>query len=129
MKTMSDITAGVVAAIPLSVLGILYMLIGGKRLVQALKSSEAGEASMTDQQWFYLMLGSLALAPFAFGIVAGLVYGWLGNQQYFLGLALGMAVVFSIFAWVSHTPLKLTKIVMNFLVALDFGILLPLLAS
>ena len=126
---MSNITAGLVAALPLSVLGIVYMLVGGKQLVQALKSSDASEASMTDQQWFYLMLGSLALAPFVIGAIAGLVYGWLGSQQFFLGLALGMAVVFSVFAWVSRTPLKLTKIVMNFLVALDFGILLPILAS
>jgi hypothetical protein len=126
---MSNILAGIIAALPLSVLGIIYMLVAGKKLVQEFKSSDTSEASMTDQQWFYLMLASLALAPFVFGVIAGLVYGWVGSPQFFLGLTLGMAVVFSVFAWVSHTPMKLTKIVMNFMVALDFGILLPLLAS
>jgi hypothetical protein len=126
---MSNILAGIIAALPLSVLGIIYMLVAGKKLVQEFKSSDTSEASMTDQQWFYLMLASLALAPFVFGVIAGLVYGWGGSPQFFLGLTLGMAVVFSVFAWVSHTPMKLTMIVMNFMVALDFGILLPLLAS
>ena len=126
---MNNILAGVLAALPLSVLGVIYMLVGGRNLVQALKSADTGESDMTDQQWFYLMLGSLALAPFIFGVIAGLVYGWVDDPLIFLGLALGLAALFSLLAWVSRTPMRLTKIIMNFLVALDFGILLPLLAS
>jgi len=105
------------------------MLVGGRKLVQTLKSANTDENSMTDKQWFYLMLGSLALAPFVFGVIAGLVYGWVGDPMIYLGLALGLAVLFSLLALVSRTPMRWTKIVMNFCVALDFGLLLPLLAS
>lgn len=126
---MNPVIAGLLAAIPLSLAGIIYMLVKGHAFVEVVKSGSSDSDPMTDAQWYYLMLGAMALAPLAFGAVAGLVYGWIDNPVAFIGLAVGLAVVFTLLTWRSHTPMALTKSVMNFLVALDFGVLIPLVLS
>lgn len=126
---MSPIRAGLIAAIPLAVIGILYMLWRGQALVEMVKAGSQESSGMTDRQWFILMLVSLALAPFAFGALAGLIYSLIGNQAIYLVLAGGLAVLFTILASVSHTPGPLLKTGMNFLVALDFGVLIPFLVA
>jgi hypothetical protein len=126
---MSKITAGLVAAVPLAVVAFIYMLVKGHDLVQLVKSSNTYPNTMTDQQWYYVMLVSLALIPFVFGAVAGLTYGWIGKPMNYLILTVGIAVFLSILAVISKTPMLFTKIVMNFLVALDFGELIPLLVG
>jgi hypothetical protein len=126
---MSLIRAGLLAAIPLAVIAITYMLWRGQSLVEMIKSSSQEPSEMTDRQWYYLMLGALALMPFVFGALAGLVYRWIGSQGIFLALAGGLAVLFTILAWASRTPKPGLKTVINFLVALDFGLLIPLLAG
>jgi len=126
---MNSIQAGLLAALPLSALGIAYMFWKGKELVNLVQTGSADTDAMTDQQWFYLMLGSLALAPFFFGMIAGLVYAKIGSPAVFLALALGLAVLFSILAVISRTPATGAKVAMNFLVAVDLGLLIPLLAG
>lgn len=124
---MNNIQAGLLAAVPVSALGILYMLWRGKAMVEMVLSGSTDAEAMSDQAWFYLMLGALALAPFVFGLLSALVYGWVGNQRSFRLLALGLAVLFSVLALTSKTPMRVDKIVMNFVVALDFGLLVPYL--
>lgn len=126
---MNNILAGLLAAVPLSALGIGYMLWKGSTLVQVLQSDSTEAGNMSAGSWFYLMLGSFALAPFVFGILAGLVFSWIGDPLVYRLLALGMAVVFSVLAVLSRTPMVPAKVAMNFLVALDFGLLVPLLAA
>jgi hypothetical protein len=124
---MNWILVGLLAAIPLSLCGIIYMLLRGRSLVAMLKSGSETDA-MTDQQWYYLMLGTLALAPFLFGMMASLVYSWIGKPLVYLGVAVGLAVLFSIIALRSNTPARTEKTVMNFMVALDYGLLIPFLS-
>jgi hypothetical protein len=124
---MNTIRAGLIAAIPLAVIGIGYMLLRGHSLVEMIKASSQESSGMTDRQWYWLMLGSLALAPFIFGVLAGLVYRWIGSPAIFLALAVGLAILFTILAWIGHTPGPALKTVMNFLVAMDFGFLIPFL--
>ena len=126
---MNPIRAGLIAAIPLAVIGVVYMLWRGQSLVKMVKAGSQEPSGMTDRQWFYLMLGGLALIPFAFGALAGLVYRWIGNPAIFLALAGGLAVLFTVLAWVGHTPGPILKTVMNFLVALDFGLLIPYMVA
>jgi uncharacterized membrane protein YoaK (UPF0700 family) len=105
------------------------MLVKGHDLVHLVKSSNTDPNTKTDQQWYYVMLVSLALIPFVFGAVAELTYGWIGKPMNYLILAVGIAVFLSILAVISKTPMLFIKIVMNFLVALDFGVLIPLLVE
>ena len=125
---MTSIQAGLLSAVPLAALAVAYMLLRGRALV-ALINAGSTEASMSDQAWFYLMLGTMAIAPFVLGLVAGLVYGWVGSPFVYRLLVLGLGVVFSVLALITRTPMAFDKIVMNLLVALDFGLLLPLLAG
>ncbi len=122
---MNRFVAGLVAGVPLAVVGIIAMLIWGRALVASIKSASADAGSMTDNQWFYLMLGSMAVAPFVGGLIAALVYGWVGSAQWFLVAALGLAVLFTIAAIGTRTPMMGLKIVANFAVALCYGLLLP----
>jgi hypothetical protein len=126
---MNPILAGLLAAIPLAVIGIVYMLWRGQSLVEMVKAGSQESSGMTDRQWFSLILGALAVMPFAFGALAGLVYRWIGNPVIFLALAGGLAFLFTVLAWVSHTPGPFLKTVMNFLVALDFGLLIPYMVA
>lgn len=84
---MNVILAGAISAGPLSALGIVYMLLKGPALVAVLNAGSTDTNTLTNQQWFYLCLALLALAPFAFGVLAGLVYSRVDNPQLYLGLA------------------------------------------
>jgi hypothetical protein len=70
----------------------------------------------------------LFMGPFL-GMLAALVYGWLPSRTAYLGLALGLATLMSIGVIVGRTPMMGAKIVMNYLVALVFGLLLPRLVA
>ena len=126
---MSPIGAGLLAAIPLALIGIGFVLWRGQSLVEMIKESGQESSGMTDRQWYFLMLAALALMPFVFGVLAGLVYRWIGSPAIYLAVAGGLAVLFTILAWTSHTPGPALKTVMNLLVALDFGLLIPFLAG
>lgn len=126
---MNKIVAGLIAALPLSIVGAAYMALKGQHFVSVLQNSTKGDNPMTTQQWTVLMFAALTLAPFILGIAAGVVYGWVGKPLPFLALAGGLALLFSILALAGRTPLALEKVVMNFLVALAFGVLLPWLVG
>lgn len=124
---MNRFVAGLVAGIPLALIGVIAMLIWGRGMVASLKTST--DTGMTDDQWFYLMLGGIAAMPFLYGLISALIYGWIGSPQWFLGVALGLAVLMTVAAIATRTPLMGVKIVANFAVALAYGILIPLLTG
>ncbi len=125
---MNPFVAGLLSALPLSALGIAYMLFAGGKFVALLTSGGGGEQAFSESQARLLMLGSFALAPLAFGLVSALVYRWVASPNIFTSIALGAAVVMSLLVLVTRTPMTVEKIVMNFLVGLAFGLLLPYLA-
>ena len=125
---MNRFVAGLLAAIPLAVLGVVYMLIRGRHMVAELKAADSGE-TMTENQLYLMFLVVMAFSPFMLGLASGLVYGWIDSSPAFLGLATGAAVLLSLAAIVSRTPLATLKVVMNFTVAFVLGILVPLLAN
>jgi hypothetical protein len=63
------------------------------------------------------------------GLGAGFIYGWVGSPSTFRLLAGGAAVVLSVLALISRTPLIPDKIFMNFAVAISYGFLLPWLTG
>jgi hypothetical protein len=105
------------------------MLLRGQSLLQIVKQGEQQAKTLTDRQWFYLMLGSLALAPFGFGALAGWTYSLMNNPMIYTRIAFVLAVALSLLSWFSRLPGRIEKIWMNFLVAIDFGLLIPWLAG
>jgi len=124
----SKILSGFLAGIPLSAVLVVYMLIRGKAFVQMLKSTGSDMNSMSDTTMFWLFLGTFLIMGLFFGGLAGIVYYFIGASKTFLLLALGMAVLLSILAAISRTPMVIDKVALNFTVALLLGILIPILA-
>ncbi len=126
---MNTTVAGLIAALPLSAVGIVYMLLRGQKIITAITANAGEGEAMSNSQWFILLLASLAVMPFVFALASAFIYGRLANPPVFVSVAFGAAVLFSILALATHTPMLIEKIVMNFLVAVAFGLLMPYLAG
>jgi len=94
-----------------------------------MKSTDAQFVSMTDQQVFIMVLGAFAFGALFLGAIAGLVYALVGSPYPFQTLAFGLAVLMTILAFVTRTPMAVDKVFMNFAVAGTLGFLIPLLAA
>jgi len=120
---------GALAGLIISVVGLLYAVARREQMVALYMQPEPGGEAMSAQAAKWLLYAAMAfMGPFL-GVLAALVYGWLPSRTAFLGLALGLATLMSIGAFVSRTPMAGAKVVLNYLVALVFGILLPRLAA
>lgn len=126
---MNRFLVALLVALPLSILGAGYMLISGHKAVASLMVVDPDLSHMTEGQLYYLFFAAFSLAPFVFGLISALVWGWLDSIWLFRGLALGLAVVMTVAAIAQRTPMLGIKVVANFGVALAFGWLLPLLAN
>ena len=83
---------------------------------------------MSAQAATWMVFGSVLFMGPLLGLLAALVFGWLPSRTAYLGLALGLATLMSIAAIASRTPMMGAKIVLNYVVALTFGLLLPRMA-
>jgi hypothetical protein len=66
-------------------------------------------------------------ASLLFGALAGVIYTLIGDPLRFTLLALGAALLFSLLAVLSKTPLTGDKIFWNLAVGLVLGLLVPLI--
>jgi hypothetical protein len=123
---MNRYIVGLLLALPLSGIGAVYMLWKGRQMVTALQSGDAELAAMSEMQLFYLFLAGFLFAPFMFGILASLVYGWIGSTRTFQVVALGLGALMSLAAVLTRTPMLGFKLVANLAVVLVFGWLLPM---
>lgn len=126
---MNKILAGLLAGIPLASVFVLYMLVRGKALVSFFKDQDESFARISGNVLFMIILGCFVGAAFLFGMLAGLVYSWLGAPVYFTAMGLCSALVLSVLAVVSKTPLSLDKIVWNLAVGGLLGLLVPLFSQ
>ena len=126
---MNSVFSGVLAGLPLSALGIAYVLLRFDSVATVFREGDQEMAALTDASLRLMLLAMFGFAPLLLGGVAGLVYSAVGTRQLFLGIALGLAFLMSLWAVQSHTPMMNEKIVMNFAVALILGTLVPLLAG
>jgi hypothetical protein len=132
---MNVLLAGFIAGIPVGVIGGLLLWLRGKSYVPELKATNAEMAKWSDQLVTLMLAGGSALASLAFGVLAGWVYGQFAARFasnaaiYFLALAIGLAVIASILALVSKTPMVREKIVLNLDFGIGFGLLVPWLAG
>lgn len=124
---LSSVLAGLLAAIPLAVVLIIYTLFRGKALAAFFRSQGDGMGNISDMTWMIILLASFTGMAFVFGALAGLVYGWLG-MPLFRYVALGATLLFSLLAIISKQPLPGDKIVWNLAVGLVLGALVPYLA-
>jgi ABC-type transporter Mla maintaining outer membrane lipid asymmetry permease subunit MlaE len=120
----SPVLAGLIAAIPLAVVLVVYALIRGKALAAVFQGQS--ETPLPEKTLMLIMVASFVGMAVMFGVVAGLVYGWLGMPRY-VYIAIGATVVFSVLAVISKQPLPWDKIVMNLAVGGVLGALIPLL--
>jgi hypothetical protein len=125
---MKPIIAGLVAAIPVAVFFALYVTVRGKALIAVLQEQEESIAKMTEKTLRILTYIVFIDAALLFGVLSGVVYGWLGMPT-FRYVALCAATLLSLLALVSKTPLVLDKVIWNVAVGVGFGILVPLLVG
>ena len=120
---------GALAGLIISVVGLIFAVIRKDEMVKLFMQPDGGGAAMSAQAATWLLFGAMAfMGPFL-GVLAALVYGWLPSRNAYLALALGLATLMSIAAVADRTPLAGPKVVLNYLVALVFGLLLPRLAA
>lgn len=120
---------GTLAGLIISAIGLTYAVVRREQMVGLFMQPEPGGEAMSERAATWLLFGSMAfIGPFL-GVLAALVYGWLPSRTTFLGLALGLATLMSIAALATRTPLLGAKVVLNYVVALVFGVLLPRLAA
>jgi len=125
----AKIIAGLLAGLPLAGVFIIYFLLRGRAFVAFMKSTDTQLASKADRQVWFMFLGAFVFGALFLGSVAGLVYALVGSPAPFRLLAFGMAVLMTILAFVTRTPIAVDKVFMNFAVAGMLGFLVPLLAS
>ncbi len=120
--------AGLISAIPLAIVLVVYVLIRGKTLATFFQDQDASIARIPEKMLFWIILAGFIGAAFLFGTLAGLVYGQLGAPRYQY-LALGATVLLSVLAVISRQPLTGDKIAWNLAIGLVLGLLVPLLAG
>ncbi len=123
----SPILAGLIAAIPLAVIFVIYSLFRGRALAAFFRGQDESMAKIPENTFFFIVLVCFPCMAFLFGAISGLVYGWLGTPRYQY-VAFGATVLFSILAVVSKQPLPGDKITWNLAVGIVLGVLTPLLA-
>lgn len=126
---MNNVFSGLAAALPLSAMGAVYALIRFEPLADLFREGDAEMAAVGEGPIHLMLMAMFGLGPILFGGIAGLVYGAISSRQAYLALALGLAVLMTIWAFLSRTPMMTDKIIMNFAVALILGLLVPHLAG
>lgn len=122
---MNPLLAGILSG---SILGLVFLghLIFRHRAVAQIFQADAQEqTSVSGQQIaLYLALGFLGTALF-FGAAAGFVYQALNDPGLYQGIAYSAAVLFSVIALISKTPLPIDKVFWNLAVGGILGTLVP----
>jgi hypothetical protein len=120
---------GVLAGLIVSAVGLIFAVARKEQMVAVFMQPEPGGEGMSRGTATAMLSTSMGLFGPILGALAALVYGWVPSRTVFLGLALGLATLLSMAAVVSRTPMAGAKVVLNYLVALVFGLLLPRLTA
>jgi hypothetical protein len=118
--------AGVVAGIPVSLACLAYVLLRRDTVVQVLTGG--GKAMSTESTSILAVVTAVSIGP-VLGLAAALVFNRMPSEQQYATLAFGLATAMSLAALVSRTPLTVEKIVLNYLVAVCLGLIMPWLVA
>jgi hypothetical protein len=121
--------AGLLAGLLLAGVFVTYYLIRGRAFVTTLKASSPDMANMSDNALYFMFLGGFVFGALVLGFLSVFVYGFFGAADKFRLLAGGLAVLASILAINSRTPMPVDKIFLNFAVAGVLGGLIPVLVE
>jgi hypothetical protein len=119
--------AGLFSGLVLAGVLLPYTVLRGRALVAFFQGLDANMVGMSSRVLFLLLIAGFIMAALLFGLLAGLIYKWIGSPLTFALMGLGAAVLLSLLALVSRTPLAADKIAWNFVVGLVLGLLVPLL--
>ena len=122
----SPFVAGLISAIPLAFILIIYALVRGKALAAFFQQQGESIAKVPTNTLFWIILAGFIGMAFLFGALSGLVYGWLGMPRYQY-VAFGATALFSLLAVIGKQPLPGDKIIWNLAVGINLGVLVPLL--
>ncbi|MGD8603606.1 MAG: hypothetical protein PVF49_03440 [Anaerolineales bacterium] len=120
--------AGLVAGVILALIFTVYLVVRGDTMAR-LFQEDSDMANLSQSQMHWILVGMFVGGALLWGLGAGLVYSWLNSADTFRLATFSAAVILSVVALVSKTPLVLDKIFMNFAVAASYGFLLPWLTG
>ena len=124
----NTVLAGLLAGGLLALVLVGYLLVRGGAFVAVLQ--EEGEMErIPAKTLFWVCLGGFIGAALFWGMIAGIIYGWIDSSQLFIALAFVLAILASVLAFVTRTPMTYDKVFMNFAVACVLGITIPLLVG
>jgi hypothetical protein len=123
-----SLLAGLLSAIPLAVVFVIYVLMRGKTLAIYFQGQDASIAHIPEKTLGWIILAGFIGAAFLFGALAGIVYEQLGMPRY-QHLALSATILLSVLAAISRQPLTGDKIAWNLVVGLVLGLLVPFVAG
>lgn len=115
--------AGLVAGIPISLVCLTYVLLRRDAVVKAFTSG-GGNTMSIEAATVLAVAAAVCIGP-GLGLAAAIVCGLIGTEQQYVLLAFGLATLMSVAALVSRTPLMIEKIILNYVVALTLGLLMP----
>ncbi|MBN2388692.1 MAG: hypothetical protein JXB85_16870 [Anaerolineales bacterium] len=125
---MSNISSGLLAAVPLAVVFTIHALVRNKALVAFFRGTGPEASTAPSLTIFLIILACLVAVAFLFGLVAGLIHGRMGLPS-FRALAFGAALAFTLLAVITRTPLLGDKIFWNLAVGGLLGWLVPVFAA
>jgi uncharacterized membrane protein len=123
------VLSGFIAGFVLGIVLGIYVQVRKNKLVMFFKDQDESIARMSDRTLFVIILGCFISAALLFGVLAGLVYAWLGVTSIYVMVAIGAALLLSLLAVVSRTQLVGDKIFWNFAVGGVLGLIVPLLVG
>jgi hypothetical protein len=121
--------AGLLAGLALALVFVVYLFFRGRALVAFFQGLDESMARVPARMVFLLILGGFAGAALLLGMLSAVVFGMVGSATRFVMIALGAAVLFSVLAMISKTPLTTDKIVWNFAVGGVLGVCVPLFSG
>jgi hypothetical protein len=121
----NTVLAGLLAGGLLALVFVGYLLIRGRAFVDVLQQDQEMDR-VSRKTLFWICLAGFIGAALLWGAIAGLIYGWIDSSQLFTGLAFGLAIMASVLAFATRTPMPYDKVFMNFAVAGVLGIAIPL---
>jgi hypothetical protein len=123
---MNHFAAGLLSGVALAVVFAVYIFIRKSALIRGFKAVDPSIDNIADQTLFFLILGAFSTAAVLMGVVAGYAHLLLGLPLYYY-VAFGAAILLSLVAVITSTPLKWDKVFWNLATGVVLGVLVPML--
>lgn len=123
----SRVLASVIAGIPISLVCLGYVAVRRDEVVRLF--SEGGSDALDPRAATALALVAAVSVGPGLGLAAGFVQSWLPSQESYLAVAVALAVLLSLAAIATRTPMMVEKLVLNGAVMFALGFVAPRLVA